>query len=98
MSLLQHFGRLYSLDTLDTRFTTTSRTPPSQIDPAKPTGRTERTQSEKRPNGATAAKWRTTEFAVYGLVFLVVVPWMFYTVYDVSQRKPSLFLAAHALT
>lgn len=86
MSLLQHIGSLYSLETLDTRFTTSSRTPPSQIDPANSTGKSERPRSEKHQNEATAPKWKTPEFGVYGLVFLIAVPWMFYTVYDISQR------------
>ncbi len=81
MSLSQWAGRLYSLDTLDTRFTTSSKTPYSN----EATG----ASSERRAIAAAAkpSKWRTPEFAIYGLIFLTVVPLMFWTVYDVSQRK-----------
>ncbi|KAL9131662.1 MAG: hypothetical protein Q9217_000473 [Psora testacea] len=87
MSLLQYIGKLYSLDTLDTRFTS-FKTPPTSIDPGRGPPRADRSDgngSQKQLNGASPPRWRTVEFAVYGLVFLVVVPWMFYTVYDLSQ-------------
>ena len=81
MSLLQFAGRLYSLDTLDARFTTSSKTPPSHIDPVKPSPK-----ESQVADGASAPKWKTPEFLYHGLVFVVLVPWMFFTAYDVSQR------------
>ena len=85
MSALEALGRLYSIETLDTRFSTSSKTPPSEIERSKPLNE-KRPGQEKQYNGAAAPKWKTPEFGLYGLVFLVAVPWMFYTVYDVSQR------------
>ena len=86
MSPLEAFGRLYSVETLDTRFTTSSKSLPSEIDPAKPLKESSSSSPENQYNGASPPKWKTLEFGLYGLVFLVAVPWMFYTVYDVSQR------------
>ncbi|MCJ1450083.1 glycerol transporter [Mycoblastus sanguinarius] len=95
MSLLQYAERLYSLDTLDTRFINSSKTLPPQIDPARSsrdradysTGRKERDGAEEQSRGASPPRWRTPEFAYHGLIFLVIVPFMFKTAYDVS--KPS---------
>lgn len=36
------------------------------------------------------SQWRTLEFGLYGAVFAVVVPGMFYVVYGLSQRKWSI--------
>lgn len=90
MSLSSWAGRLYSLDTLDSRFTSSAKSPISPIDPATTSPeerRKERNIPETLPEGAKPPKWRTPEFTVYGLVFLIVVPLMFWTVYDVSQRE-----------
>ena len=97
MSLLQYAERLYSLDTLDTRFINSSKTLPPQIDPARSsrdradysTGRKERDGAEEQSRGASPPRWRTPEFAYHGLIFLVIVPFMFKTAYDVSKRKQS---------
>ncbi|MCJ1474135.1 glycerol transporter [Lambiella insularis] len=97
MSLLEHVRRLYSLDTLDTRFTTHAKPSPNatapQLDPAKPSPN-EAEKISRLNNGDRAGKdgaspplWRTPEFFLYYLVFLVCVPLMFKAVYDVS--KPS---------
>ena len=90
MALLRDVGRLYSVDTLDTRFTTSSKTPPSHIDPTRPSARESRAgrdDPQKQYNGASPPKWKTPEFAYHYLIFLIAVPWMFYTVYDVSQCR-----------
>ena len=81
MSLLRS---LYSLDTLDKRFTTPSRAPivtKEEPDPAKP-----RTLSEV-PDGASPSLWKTSEFFSYYLVIGVSVPLMIKTGYDISQRE-----------
>jgi hypothetical protein len=98
MGLFAIAKRLYSLDTLDTRFTTSSRRPPrdkrSRIDPAQPSsGRTVSGQDEKpesktvveRNSEASPSKWRTPEFFVYYFAFVTVVPMMFKVTYDVSK-------------
>ena len=92
MNLLHYAARLYSLDTLDTRFTTSSKTPPSHIDPARPSPdeasyKKGRSGAGELAKGASPSRWRSPEFIYHGLVFLVAVPLMFKTVYDVSKRK-----------
>lgn len=88
-SLLSWFRRIYSLDTLDTRFTTSATTP------LKATADTRSASSKDARANAIAssappAKWRTPEFYVYYVVFLICVPLMFKTVVDVSRSRPCL--------
>lgn len=88
MALLSFLRRLYSLDTLDTRFTTSSATPPKQpaaepaIDPAKPAPNEAKVS---RAAGSQPSRWGTLEFYFYYLVFLTAIPSMFYVVYYVSK-------------
>lgn len=100
---LEHMRRLYSLNTLDTRFTISSTTPPNEavsgqrLDTGKPepangapsgsVGLDGRPRG--RVDGARPLRWRSVEFYVYYLVFLVAIPLMFKTVYDVSKGKNS---------
>ena len=96
MNLLQYAGRLYSLDTLDTRLTTSSKTPPSPIDPARPSSdaapfKKGRSGGGELAKGASPSRWRSPEFIYHGLVFLVVVPLMFKTAYDISKRRHASF-------
>ena len=102
MGLFAMFKRLYSLDTLDTRFTTSSRTPPrdtrSRIDPAQPSsGRTVLGKDEKESktvaessSEASPSRWRKPEFFVYYFAFITVVPMMFKVTYDVSKGDTHL--------
>lgn len=87
MTLLSFFRELYSLETLDTRFGGSSRTPPKVDDsaPRKPSGKDVREPTDL-PQGASTSKWNTPEFYFYGLVFLVCVPQMYWAVVQVSQR------------
>ncbi|MCJ1418627.1 glycerol transporter [Xylographa parallela] len=100
MSLLQYAQKLYSLDTLDPRFTSSSKAPPkassnSQLDPAKTSTKEAETDARLQSSGKSTALqdvaspplWRTPEFYIYYVVFLICVPLMFKAVYDVS--KPS---------
>lgn len=91
MNLLQYAGRLYSLDTLDNRFTTSSKTPPSRIDPARPLPdeapyKKGRSGADELAKGASPSRWRSPEFIYHGLVVFVALPLMFKTAYDVSKR------------
>lgn len=100
MNLLQYAGRLYSLDTLDSRFTTSSKTPPSRIDPARPSpdeapNKKGRSGADELAKGASPPRWRSPEFIYHGLVIFVALPLMFKTAYDVSKRKDAFaFLGA----
>lgn len=87
MALLQYVGRLYSLDTLDTRFTTSSKTPPSNAKSMIGHGSAKNT--EEGISKASKSRWTTLEFYVYYLVILVAIPSMFKAAYDVSKCKPA---------
>jgi hypothetical protein len=92
MDVLSHLRQLYSLDTLDTRFTVSAKTPLKVA--AADSGDNARAGDEKSlgalPPGASPSKWRTPEFYVYAVVFVLVVPQMFKAVIDVSQRTYSV--------
>lgn len=89
MSVLSFFRELYSLDTLDTRFTHSSSTPLKAVNngvvASKAAERDGKTQS--LPADASPPRWKTLEFYVYLLVFLFCVPQMYWAVVRVSQRK-----------
>lgn len=78
---------VYSLDTLDTRLTTSSKTPAKEANDisAKTAGKDGRAGTDIPP-GASPSKYNTLEFYVYALVFVVCVPLMYKAVWDVSQR------------
>lgn len=84
--LLHWLQRLYSLDTLDTRFTahSTPITGDAKSIPEKDA------RANAIANGASPSKWRTPEFYLYYFVHLTVVPMMFKVAMDVSQsaQKP----------
>ena len=109
MTLLQYAQRLYSLDTLDIRFTSSAKTPPApsyaQIDPAKPSP-PEEADVKARDNGnnvptqargSSPSLWGTPEFYFYYLIFIICVPLMFKSVYDVSKRECSFEPLSRAL-
>lgn len=101
---LRWVRKLYSLDTLDTRFTIPSNTPSRgaatelQIDPAKPGPSNGRINVAGQHNGSQAlpgagpSLWNTTEFYFYYFWFLTLVPIMIYVPYSVSKRTYSLLL------
>ncbi|PYH85051.1 glycerol:H+ symporter [Aspergillus uvarum CBS 121591] len=98
LSLLAWFRRLYSLDTLDTRFTASATTP------AKVAAADARPASTKDPRSAAIARnaspsrWSTFEFYIYYIVFLIAVPLMFTTVIAVSQKShPTYATYSHLL-
>lgn len=90
MGLLSLLRSVYTLDTLDTRFTTPSTASyrtviDSRADPAAKDGQKERIASRASPS-----KWNTPEFYLYYLVFAIAIPLMIYIPYTVSRRMHSL--------
>lgn len=85
MTIISLLRDLYSLDTLDTRFTTSAQTPlkVAADDSAKTTTQ-DAASSSKLPAGASPPRWRTPEFYFYLVVFLVCVPQMYLAVAQVS--------------
>jgi len=101
MSIFSYVRSIYALDTIDTRFTSSSSTPyktviDARVDPAAVAANAKRddsipgdgvkTDSSGRPI-AQPSKWNTPEFYFYYAVFIVVVPYMFWIAYDVSRRQ-----------
>lgn len=76
---------IYTLDTLDTRFTTPSGVPYRPLEARSPDKRRDSTSPKPPTNGASPPKWKTPEFYLYYLVFLLAVPSMFYVAYSVSR-------------
>jgi hypothetical protein len=74
--------RIYSLDTLDTRFTSTAITP--NTDTRSPA---QNARANAIAQGASPSLWRTPEFFVYYIFFIVCVPLMFKTVIDASDGE-----------
>ncbi|KAK4132532.1 MBOAT-domain-containing protein [Trichocladium antarcticum] len=73
---------IYDLDTLDTRFTTPATVPYKAAIDSRPRSGSEN-KADRR--GAERPKWNTPEYWAYYLVFLFVVPLMFWIAYDVSR-------------
>lgn len=86
MTILNYVGRLYSLDTLDTRFTTSSKSSSSNVTPA--TGHGSANKIDQGVLAASQPRWTTLEFYIYYLIILVAIPSMFKAAYDVSTGKP----------
>ncbi|KAL4895106.1 MBOAT, membrane-bound O-acyltransferase family-domain-containing protein [Aspergillus ambiguus] len=85
-SLFYYARRLYSLDTLDTRFTTSASTPLRAATDSRPAPAKD-ARASAVANNASPSKWGTLEFYVYYLVFIVAVPLMFKAVIEVSQES-----------
>jgi protein-cysteine N-palmitoyltransferase HHAT len=88
MTVITFFQQLYSLDTLDTRFTTSATTPLKFTNAQS--AKTAESKDDGRPeglaSGASPSRYNTWEFYFYALVFLICVPLMYMAVVDVSQR------------
>jgi hypothetical protein len=99
MSIFSYIRSIYALDTIDTRFTSSSSTPYKLVvdERASSTAANAKrddsilgvgikTDHSGRPV-AQPSKWRTPEFYFYYFVFVITVPYMFWIAYDVSRRQ-----------
>ena len=82
--LLNFLGAIYSLDTLDTRFTTSSPAPARAKEGVSKEPISDKRTPSPLPD-AKPSKWRTPEFYFYYFCFLTIVPLMIKAVYDVSN-------------
>lgn len=89
MGLLSLVRGIYSLDTLDTRFTTPSTVSYSTAVEARSDRNGKREAYNSPDKRAQPSKWRTPEFFLYYLVIAVAVPYMFWIAYDVSRCTSS---------
>ncbi|KXG48256.1 Membrane bound O-acyl transferase, MBOAT [Penicillium griseofulvum] len=90
-SIFAWLRRIYSLDTLDTRFTSSATTADTRS--------SAKDARNAVAQGASPSLWRTPEFFVYYLFFIILVPLMFKTVIDVSKEShPSYSTYSHLLS
>ncbi|KAE8354660.1 MBOAT, membrane-bound O-acyltransferase family-domain-containing protein [Aspergillus coremiiformis] len=98
-SVLSWIRRLYSLDTLDTRFIVSSNTPLKAVAADTRSVHAKDARANAIASNAASPQWRTPEFWVYYVVFVIAVPLMFKTVIEVSQeRHPSYPTYSHLLS
>ncbi|KAJ5983940.1 hypothetical protein N7481_006039 [Penicillium waksmanii] len=94
-SLFTWLRRIYSLDTLDTRFTATAITPANansnSNSDTRPAAKDARANSIAQ--NARASLWRTPEFFIYYLFFIIFVPLMFKAVIDASKDNNPAYAA-----
>lgn len=101
MGALSLLGKVYDLDTLDTRFTSSSSVPYQSVIDARSDPAASREAAAKAQARAQPPKWHTPEFYLYYVVFLLAVPTMFWIPYTVSRRGCPLAqskLECHVLT
>lgn len=89
MGALSYFGKVYDLDTLDTRFLSSSTVPYKTVIEARSDPDAVKEARDKAQARAPPSKWQTPEFYLYYLVILWAVPYMFWVAYDVSRRTLS---------
>ncbi|KAI6782261.1 Glycerol uptake protein-like protein [Emericellopsis cladophorae] len=83
MGPLTLFRNIYDLDTLDTRFTSSSQVPYQTVIDA----RSDPATSRLKPAKAPPSKWRSLEFFFYYAVILIAVLCMFWVPYQVSRPE-----------
>lgn len=86
MGALSFFGKVYDLDTLDTRFLSSSSVPYKTVIEARSDPDAVKEARERAQARAPPSKWRTPEFYLYFLVIAWAVPYMFWVAYNVSKR------------
>ena len=99
MSLFSYIRSIYALDTIDTRFTSSSSIPYKIVVDDRARSAAARAKRDDSIPGAgiktdysgrpvaQPSKWRTPEFYFYYFVFITTVPYMFWIAYDVSRRQ-----------
>jgi protein-cysteine N-palmitoyltransferase HHAT len=93
---LHDLRKLFSLETLDTRFVVPATASPKEaleqaaLDPANPLPvQSGGFKSKDSIDNVQPPRWNTPEFYLYYLVFLICIPLMFKSVLDVSKGKTS---------
>ncbi len=87
MGLLSFLGRVYDVDTLDTRFKTATTTPYKTVIEARNDPVAQREAAAQNESRAGPSKWNTPEFYFYYLVFAFVMPCLLWIPYTVSRGK-----------
>ncbi|KAG6003041.1 hypothetical protein E4U21_002430 [Claviceps maximensis] len=85
MGILSFLRNVYDLDTLDTRFLTSSSTPYRAVIESRHDAHAVKQDARAAQAQAQPSKWKTPEFLLYYLVVALAVPCMFWTAYSVSR-------------
>lgn len=85
MSPLSFLRSVYTLDTLDTRFTTSSATSYKTVIDSRGERDVRDAQKEKIISRAPPSKWKTPEFYLYYVVVSICIPLMLWIPYTVSR-------------
>lgn len=86
MSPLSFLRSVFTLDTLDTRFTTSSTTSYKTVIDTRGEEGVRDAQKEKIASRASPSKWNTLEFYLYLAVVFTCIPLMVWVPYTVSRR------------
>ena len=85
MGALSFLRKVYDLDTLDTRFMSSSSDPYQTVIDSRSDPVATKEAAQKARARAPPPKWQTPEFFLYYVVILLAVPSMFWVAYDVSR-------------
>lgn len=99
MGLFSFLRSVYTLDTLDTRFTTPATTSYRTVIESRADPVIKDSQKERITSKASPSRWNTPEFYLYYLVVGASIPLMIYVPYTVSRRTRShaLQVVPHSL-
>jgi protein-cysteine N-palmitoyltransferase HHAT len=87
MGLVSFFRRVYSLDTIDTRFTVPSSTPYKAVVESRNDPVAVRERAAKLKHRTQPALWAEPEFLLYYLGVAILVGSVLYLGHDISKRK-----------
>lgn len=86
MGILSSVRNVYDLDTLDTRFVTSSSTSYRTVIESRNDPDAVKKAAAQARAQAAPSKWKTPEFFLYYVVVVMALPCMFWTAYAVSRR------------
>ncbi|CAN8100939.1 unnamed protein product [Discula destructiva] len=91
MSPFSYFQKIYSLDTLDTRFTTQSTASYRTVVDSRSDDGPKDAAKERVSSRASPSKWKTPEFLFYGVFVACCVPLMCWVPYTASRPSDSQY-------
>lgn len=97
MGLLSFFRNVYDLDTLDTRFTSSTAVPYQTVIDARSDPTSRKDASRKARSAAQPPMWKTSEFYYHYVIIVGAVVSMFWVAYGVSTRMSSSILVRQAV-
>lgn len=86
MGVLSFFRSIYDLDTLDTRFTTSSSTPYKTVVESRGDAAASKERAARFSGSTKPSKWKTPEFFLYILLVGMAIPTMVWVAYNASTR------------